>query len=388
MDIKEQKIWSVYVHIFPNGKKYVGITSKPVNKRWANGHGYKGQLVGRAIEKYGWENIQHDILKEKCEFDEAAKLQSYYIQKFKSDYREFGYNLTTGGQGYTKPDHTKIYKYSITGKFIKEFQNSKVAKMQDKISDESFYSMISGRTKSSNGFIYTTAYSGETIEPIEYIVPPKLYLDQPVSAYDKTGRKVKTFYDSSDITKELGILPRDVLEVCNGNRFTSGGYVWRYGVAEKIQLTKHEIDRIGLRKKIYQYSFNGNFIAQYDSIVEAQSKTGVDAGSISTCARGKYKQAGGYIWRYKYEGKKIDHINTSYLGVPVYKYGLDGSYIDEYPSLNNAARANGIHYSSIRQCCESNLNKEKKYSTMAKGFIWSYQKEQKVLPSRINNKEA
>lgn len=26
--------WSVYLHIFPNKKVYVGITSRPPNKRW------------------------------------------------------------------------------------------------------------------------------------------------------------------------------------------------------------------------------------------------------------------------------------------------------------------------------------------------------------------
>lgn len=34
------KKYIVYVHIFPNGKKYFGITSKAPNQRWENGKGY------------------------------------------------------------------------------------------------------------------------------------------------------------------------------------------------------------------------------------------------------------------------------------------------------------------------------------------------------------
>lgn len=36
------KKYIVYCHIFPNGKRYVGITSQKPNERWRNGRGYKG----------------------------------------------------------------------------------------------------------------------------------------------------------------------------------------------------------------------------------------------------------------------------------------------------------------------------------------------------------
>lgn len=36
-----EKKWCVYVHIAPNGKKYVGITSQKPEKRWNHGEGYQ-----------------------------------------------------------------------------------------------------------------------------------------------------------------------------------------------------------------------------------------------------------------------------------------------------------------------------------------------------------
>ena len=48
------KKYTVYKHIFPNDKIYIGITCNSPKTRWGNqGYGYKNQLVGRAIKKYG-----------------------------------------------------------------------------------------------------------------------------------------------------------------------------------------------------------------------------------------------------------------------------------------------------------------------------------------------
>lgn len=39
-----ERIWKVYIHEFPNGKVYIGITSKSVYKRWGlHGSGYNAQ---------------------------------------------------------------------------------------------------------------------------------------------------------------------------------------------------------------------------------------------------------------------------------------------------------------------------------------------------------
>ena len=37
--------YKVYMHICPNGKKYIGITQQDVLKRWNYGNGYKGCVL-------------------------------------------------------------------------------------------------------------------------------------------------------------------------------------------------------------------------------------------------------------------------------------------------------------------------------------------------------
>jgi len=51
-DSKNKSIWLVYMHTTPNNKRYVGVTSVGVEKRWEkNGNHYKGQMFYRAIKK-------------------------------------------------------------------------------------------------------------------------------------------------------------------------------------------------------------------------------------------------------------------------------------------------------------------------------------------------
>ena len=53
-------------------------------------------------------------------------------------------------------------------------------------------------------------------------------------------------------------------------------------------------------KPVLQFSKDdGEFIAEYSSAQEASRQTGCDKSSICRCCKGKYKTAGGFIWKYK-----------------------------------------------------------------------------------------
>lgn len=60
------------------------------------------------------------------------------------------------------------------------------------------------------------------------------------------------------------------------------------------------------KKPVVQLDLNNNYIAEYDSVLEAGEATGIWKGGISTVLHGSQKTAGGYIWRYKedYENEK------------------------------------------------------------------------------------
>lgn len=50
---------------------------------------------------------------------------------------------------------------------------------------------------------------------------------------------------------------------------------------------------------IEQLSTDGAIIAEYDSILKASIKTGVQKQNICKCCKGERKTAGGFIWKYR-----------------------------------------------------------------------------------------
>ena len=92
-----------------NGKVYIGITSQIPKKRWGiNGNGYKSSpYFYSAIQKYGWDNFEHNILYDNFTKEEACKKEQELIQKFQSMDRSFGYNSTSGGEMFVMNLETK-----------------------------------------------------------------------------------------------------------------------------------------------------------------------------------------------------------------------------------------------------------------------------------------
>ena len=66
------------------------------------------------------------------------------------------------------------------------------------------------------------------------------------------------------------------------------------------KLSKSMINNIHFSKEIQQLE-NGQVLATYPSIKEAERITGINNSNISQVCQGKRKTAGGYQWRYKQE---------------------------------------------------------------------------------------
>lgn len=82
-----------------NGKVYIGITCQKLNDRWRKGKGYnKGTYIYNAIQKYGWNNFEHEVLLDGLTEKEARKKETELISFYKSNDERFGYNLTEGGE--------------------------------------------------------------------------------------------------------------------------------------------------------------------------------------------------------------------------------------------------------------------------------------------------
>ena len=90
--------YCVYKHTAPNGKVYIGITCQTVSRRWQGGRGYqKNEHFSRAIKKYGWDNIKHEILFDCLTKEQAEIKEVELIAFYKSNNPDYGYNSESGG---------------------------------------------------------------------------------------------------------------------------------------------------------------------------------------------------------------------------------------------------------------------------------------------------
>lgn len=101
----------VYIHTNKfNNKKYVGITrqAKPEYRWGLNGCNYKeSPHFYAAIQKYGWDNFEHEIIANNLSKQEACKKEKELIAKYQTQNNLFGYNIFEGGTTPSMPQETK-----------------------------------------------------------------------------------------------------------------------------------------------------------------------------------------------------------------------------------------------------------------------------------------
>lgn len=60
-------------------------------------------------------------------------------------------------------------------------------------------------------------------------------------------------------------------------------------------------DNLPQKQPVSQFTTDGHIVAHFQSEMEAHRATGINQNSINCCARGKYRHAGGFIWKRKLE---------------------------------------------------------------------------------------
>ena len=97
-DVTMEKNYTVYMHICPNGKRYIGITRQIPKYRWQNGNGYRyNKHFWNAIQKYEWNNFEHIIIENNLTKEQAENMEIELIAKYRSNESDYGYNIENGG---------------------------------------------------------------------------------------------------------------------------------------------------------------------------------------------------------------------------------------------------------------------------------------------------
>lgn len=226
--------YTVYKHTAPNGKIYIGITSQRVVKRWDNGRGYsKSGHFRNAINKYGWENITHEIIATNISKTDAAALEKKLISEYDSTNPAKGYNMSTGGEyGSTgikqTPDVIENRVKHYRGIPLKEAHKKKIsdAHRGQKFTDEHRENLSAAHKGNKNP--HTEEWNA------------KIGAAQKGAknhAYGKPSHRRKkilcietgTVYTSlTAAAKETNTTISNICMVCNGQRERAGGHRWQY----------------------------------------------------------------------------------------------------------------------------------------------------------------
>ena len=122
-----------------NSKVYVGKTTRALKQRVAEHKSRKDRCLGRAFEKYGFENFKIEVLAECDSLEELNKLETFWIKKLNSNSHS-GYNLTEGGDGAIgyKPSAKTIAKRSaaLKGRKFSAEHRAKIAEANRRRSAE------------------------------------------------------------------------------------------------------------------------------------------------------------------------------------------------------------------------------------------------------------
>lgn len=270
--------YSVYKHTSPSGKVYIGITGQDPETRWRNGYGYhKGMFFRNAIDKYGWDNILHEILYTDLTKEEAEQKEIELIAKYQSNNREFGYNIANGG--------------STIGKHSTETRKKISEKAKGRIPSEETRKKISeankGKLAKDKNPMYGKTHTAETRK--------------------KLSESHKGDKNTMRISEEAR---RKVSEAFKGDKNPMYGKHHSEETKRKISasiignnnpnygkpLSKEQKEMISKANSKSVRCIETNVV--YRGARQASELTGVDKTSIGKCCNAKQKTAGGYHWEF------------------------------------------------------------------------------------------
>lgn len=375
--------YTVYAHTNKtNYKTYFGQTScEDLTRRWAGGGGYKGcPVFYNAIKKYGWDGFTHEIIKTGLTKDEADALEKECIWFFRTDEREFGYNVQGGGHhsgkltedgrmslsekssGKNSPVARPVCAFDCGGNFIREFHTITEAAKFFNIS----VGRLSTHCKSMSGtcsgkiFVYKDIIgSAEHLPPERCIQPYAVKRSsREISQYTLDGRFIRKFNSVKDAAKSVGVGKSTIIGVLrrNDSKGSCAGYQWRYydgstnpipphqqkGGACRIDVSNMNVCQIDVK--------TGRICHVFKDIASASVSSGICSEEIQNSLEGLSDNANGYAWEYAGEYSRRTGLRTRAVNKRRSIASVDPStnkIVEKFSSVSEASQKTGIRSSYL-----------------------------------------
>jgi hypothetical protein len=296
-----------------------------------------------------------------------------------------------------------ILQFDLDGNFIREFPSISHASQTVGFGSGGFNRCLTGECLTAAGYqwkLKSDPLFKDGIAKIPPVTRRDIHKAKPVVQFSMKGKFMREYPSLNEATRISGVSKGSIMRCLRNEALLGGKYQWRFKKAHEDESEKikdieavKKVPRSRHLRGIYQFGLDGAFIAEYPSIVESGRKTGILSSGIRACAKGIYKKAGGFQWRFmddpsftegvsdieplpekdgrheKRQGNWSRAPKVSYdYTIPVLKFDRKGKFLNEYTSLKEAEEACGVIRAHIFQCIKG----ERK---SAGGFQWRFKNE-------------
>lgn len=396
-DYRKDAHWSVYIHIVPKAitgydhdKYYVGLTSKNVLERWGNkGYGYRSQLFYKPIQKYGWDNIEHEVIAENITEQEAGEFEEILIEKLNTRNTQFGYNIQKGGATYSiksnskrqKDRHkVKIYKFDVSGQCectyesmmqTAEIENIPINRLENILLMHYIYNeSIFAREE------YVIIHNDVPILSPFYN-PRNSIWQIRVHQFDLRGHYLNSYESISEAEKQTKVSENVIRRIIhhNNTRIGNSDFIWAMDSdVKELEDGTFELTYLDWFT-IFQFDRNGNYITRYVSCKNASEITQIPYdiihGQLRARSTKRLSADHQYIWR---KINDVEYQNNTYiikelkdtnkiLGIDVFQFDRDRNYIAKFKNAKVASEQvdDITHGAILRQVKNPPKNPHSKY---------------------------
>lgn len=209
------KVYRIWNNL--TGDSYIGSTTKEIEFRLQDHLQKSAKKVDnkfhKAIENFGSQAFELELLDEAETTDELAQKEIHYIEAYNT--MKNGYNSDRGG-GFRKT----IYQFELNNpEPIATYHTLEEAGNSVNASRKTISNACLGSLKSAKGYLwsYTPEYS--EIEDKRSKI---------VYQYDLDGLLLATFNSAREASKQLGIGLSSITRCCRGERKQTSGYKFSY----------------------------------------------------------------------------------------------------------------------------------------------------------------
>ena len=296
--MEETNNFTVYMHKTPSQKVYVGITCQDTKIRWSNdGSGYKNNAhFYRAIQKYGWNNIEHMIIAKNLSEKDACDLEIRTISLFNSTNPHKGYNHSIGGDCSARgviqsPEANKIRSEKLKGHIkspetCKRISESKKGKPRpDMVGRHLSEDALKRISAANKGRIVTE----ETRKKISEAGKGRVVKEE-------TKEKIRAALRGRPGRPCSEEQKAKISKANKGKKAWNKGLTMSEEIKDKYRgVNNSQYGKPSVQRKEVLCIETGII---YDCLLKASEKNNVNFKNISAVCRGVRKTAGGYHWQF------------------------------------------------------------------------------------------